>query len=93
MAGLPSRIALARWIVRLHHADMTSRRLETARDLELARRRQDLRMRWILLMTVMVMVITPGTALILSGPSVGLCASGATGTALLTWIVHRLFPK
>jgi hypothetical protein len=50
-------------------------------------------MRWILLMIVMMMVVTPGAAAILLGPSVGLWASSATGTALLTWIVHRLFPK
>lgn len=62
-------------------------------ELELARVRQELRMRALVLAVVVAIVLACTTAAIVGEPSVGNVSSGVAGVGLLAWIVRRLFPQ
>lgn len=65
---------------------------ERQAELELARVRQELRMRALVLAVVVALVLACTAAAIVGGPSAGSVASGVAGVGLLAWIVRRLFP-
>jgi hypothetical protein len=62
-------------------------------ELELARIRQELRMRAFVLAVVLAIVIACTAAAIVGEPSVGNASTGVAGIGLLAWIVRRLFPQ
>jgi hypothetical protein len=66
---------------------------ERQAELELARVRQELRMRAFVLAVVIVIVLACTAAAIVGEPSVGNVSSGVAGVGLLAWIVRRLFPQ
>jgi hypothetical protein len=68
------------------------RRTGLDRELELARRRQELRMRVAVLLVVIVMVLGSTAATIVHGASLVAMLPATASVALLAWIVRRLFP-
>lgn len=71
-----------------------SRRVsERQAEVDLARARQELRMRALVLAVIIAIVLAGTTATIISGPSFGSALSGLAGVGLLAWIVRRLFPS
>jgi hypothetical protein len=66
---------------------------ERQAELELARVRQELRMRAFVLVVVVAIVLACTAAAIVGEPSVGNASTGVAGIGLLAWIVRRLFPQ
>lgn len=66
---------------------------ERQTELELARVRQELRMRVFVLAVVVAIVLACTATAIVGEPSVGNASTGVAGIGLLAWIVRRLFPQ
>lgn len=62
-------------------------------ELKYARQRQELKMRWILLATVVIGALLSSLCAVLYGPSLPFAAAQATWAGLLAWIVRRLFSR